>query len=115
MGSGMGDPELGYEVFGQYTSITLRQGDGYPGIAYFAQMSNGTEITTQVKFAQANTSEPHGPSDWTIYVADSAQVSAGGTPDPLAIPEGLGLFVNSSRLSDGRPAIVYYDRKNGDL
>lgn len=50
------------------------------------------------------------------------QACDGGTcvaavPDPPAydLPGGLGLFASQVLLSDGRPAVVYYDRTLGDL
>jgi hypothetical protein len=114
-GSPMGDPELGYRVLGQYTAITLRRSDGHPGIAYFAQEDDGSQLTTRVKFAQANIREPRSASDWTIHVVDTAVLPSSPDPDYLTIPEGVGLFVNAARLSDGSPVVVYYDRLNGDL
>jgi len=34
---------------------------------------------------------------------------------PTDLPEGVGLFARAARFSDGRVAIVYYDRSGGDL
>lgn len=52
----------------------------------------------------------------------SGEICYGGScmakvPDPPAydMPNGVGLFADQAVLSDGRRAIVYYDRANGDL
>jgi len=52
----------------------------------------------------------------------SGEVCYGGAcvakiPDPAAydMPQGVGLFADQAVMADGRRAIVYYDRTNGDL
>lgn len=111
-----GDPELGYEIVGQYSSITTRSDDGRPGIAYFAHVSEGGEnVRTEVRYASAQTATPTGPADWNVWVVDSAAVAPPDGTDPFPIPPGVGLFITSARLSDQAPVVVYYDRINGDL
>ena len=108
------EPDGGYSIVGQYSSITLRS-DGRPGIAYFAHVSDGAVARTELRFAEATTASPAGPGDWTVTVVDSAEVPEGAEEDPLPIPMGVGLFVNATRLSDDSPVLVYYDRLAGDL
>jgi len=113
-----GDPELGFELAGQYSSITVRQDDNRPGIAYFVHVGEGVgNVRTELRFAAAQTDNPTSASDWTVWVVDTANVAA---PDPMnpdiyPIPPGTGLMVDSARLSDNTPVLVYYDRENGDL
>ncbi len=102
-----------FKTIGQYSSITLGP-NGAPGIAYFVQIGSGGDATTEVRWAEAGSASPTGASSWTVSTIDSALVE-GISPGGLSIPEGLGLFVNSTRLSDGRPVMVYYDRQNGLL
>ena len=37
------------------------------------------------------------------------------TPYVYPLPGGLGLFVDSARMQDNSPVLVYYDRGNGEL
>ncbi len=102
-----------FEIAGQYSAISIDLTDR-PGVAYFAHVSDADGARTELRFAQAATSDPTQASDWTVSVIDSAAVPAPSS-DPLPIPMGVGLFVNAARLADGSPVVVYYDRVNGDL
>src|SRR5690606_22054989 len=94
------NPEGGtYTTAGQYTSITLGP-DGRPAIAYFYQQGISGDATTAARWAQANVTQPRSSADWTITPIDSGIVE-GVSPGGLTIPEGLGLFVNSARHTDG--------------
>lgn len=112
-----GDPELGYEIAGMYTSITVRADDGRPGIAYLAEVSDGAAPRTEVRYAAADTATPTGPESWNVWVVDSIALPPPdpANPDPLPLPNGVGLFIETARLADGSPVVVYYDRINGDL
>ncbi len=113
-----GDPELGFELTGQFSSLTFRTDDNRPGIAYFAHVAEGVaNIRTELRFAAAQTDNPQSASDWTVWVVDTANVAAPDpeNPDIYPIPPGTGLFVDAARLSDNTPVLVYYDRENGDL
>jgi MYXO-CTERM domain-containing protein len=119
-GTLQGDPELGYEIIGQYSSITVRSDDGRPGIAYFAQIYEGASIMrTELRFAAAQTATPTSTSDWAKFIVDEItvelEVPGAGEPDPYIIPEGVGLFVHATRGPDQAPVLAYYDRVNGDL
>jgi hypothetical protein len=110
------DPELGFEIAGKWTSITLSS-DGRPGIAYFAKVSEGGgNVRTEVRYASAQTATPTGTADWSLWIADTMAVDTmAEAADVFPVPLGTGLFVDSARLSDDTPVIVYYDRVNGDL
>lgn len=117
-GAGQGDPELGFTVIGKYTSITVRSDDGRPGIAYLAEIGDGAgNITTEVRYAAAQSATPATSTDWNVWVVDTVTVPAptAEMPDVLNLPMGVGLFIDSARLSDQSPVIAYYDRINGDL
>lgn len=103
-------------VAGQYSSISL-SADGTPAIAYFAHVNAGTaEAATEVRFAQASSSEPHRAADWTVQLVESALLDSKPEVDVLTIPYGIGLFVDLVRnTSDDAPIAAYYDRINGDL
>ena len=113
------DPAAGFEIIGQYSSITVRGDNGFPGIAYFAHVADveNDEVRTELRFASAQTALPSQPSDWLLYQIDQAVLPAPdpNNPDPFTIPPGIGLFVDSARLSDETPIVTYYDRINGDL
>lgn len=110
------DPELGYAILGQYSSLTLDALSGRPGIAYFAHIRENDEVRTEVHYIEANTATPQGPEDWDEpKIAESAIVPDTGGEDPLSIPFGVGLFIDSARQTDGTPLVVYYDRLQGDL
>ncbi|MCG8423032.1 MAG: MYXO-CTERM sorting domain-containing protein [Proteobacteria bacterium] len=111
------DPETGFEIVGQYSSITVRTDNGYPGIAYYVYLADteSGEIRSEVRFAGAQTAKPTSAGDWAFYTVDQVVLSPADTASPLAIPPGVGLFIDSARLSDGAPVVVYYDRINGDL
>jgi MYXO-CTERM domain-containing protein len=115
-GAIQGDPELGYEIVGQYSSVTVRADDGRPGIAYFAQIADGAgTVRTELRFAAAQTAQPSGQADWSKWIVDSVTVPVPMEGDIFIIPEGIGLFTTSARMPDGSPVVVYYDRINGDL
>jgi MYXO-CTERM domain-containing protein len=116
-GMDSGDPEIGATEVGRYTSITVRSDDGRPGIAYLAVTAASGQVTTEVRYAAAQTPTPTSASDWNVWVVDTATTPAPDSenPDFLGIPNGVGLFVESARKSDETPVLVYYDRVNGDL
>jgi len=104
---------------GRFTSISMRNGDRAPGIAYMVQnlpSSDATGTVSQVRFAQAITANPSFGSDWNIYILDEVQVP--GVPDPAPLgdwPAGIGVTTAVTRTSDDRPVVVYYDSVNGNL
>jgi hypothetical protein len=108
------DAGVGFDAdVGRYTSVTL-DATGAPGIAYFAASVDdgaGGEVT-QARFAQATTTTPVGPQSWVVYViAEAPVVPPDPTATPLAaLPMGVGLFNSATRMSDGRPAVAFYDR-----
>jgi uncharacterized protein (TIGR03382 family) len=117
-GTGDIDPEIGGEAAGLYTAITVRKDDGRPGIAYMAAVSQGGGIVTaEVRYAQANVAQPMSSADWTVTVIDSMTLPAAdpNNPDIYPLPSGIGLFVESALDANNNPAVVYYDRQNGDL
>ncbi len=117
-GTGEVDPEIGGESAGLYTAITVRKDDGRPGIAYMATVSQGGGIVTaEVRYAQANVAQPQSSSDWTVTVLDMMTLPAAdpNAPDIYPLPGGVGLFVESALDDMNNPAVVYYDRQNGDL
>jgi hypothetical protein len=61
--------------------------------------------------------EPQAASDWMVKVVDTAPVPAMTPEDPniYPLPAGLGLFVDSGRLLNQAPVVVYYDRTSGAL
>ncbi len=105
------------ELIGMYTSLSLRSDDGRPGVAYLAHVRDSAGARAEVRYAAAQTPNPTGPGDWQIWKVDSAPLLA---PDPqkpevYPLPNSLGLFIDSARLPDQAPVVVYYDRVNGDL
>jgi hypothetical protein len=107
-------PDGEYAIVGQYSAITVAP-DGRPGIAYFTQLGEGNQRWTELRFAQAAMANPGQQGDWTVTVVDSAPVPDGAGSDSLPIPMGVGLFADATRLSDGSPVLVYYDRIGGAL
>ena len=109
------DVDVGNGSAGMFSSLSLRGDNDLPGIAYLAQVNNGGTLTAEVRFAFAMVNQPAGPSDWTVQKVDTATVPA----DPNGIyplPDGLGLFVASSRNPvDQSPVVAYYDRGAGEL
>ena len=118
-GTGTIDPELGGEIAGLYSALTLRSDDGRPGVAYMAMVSEGGGVQrAEVRFAASQTPTPAAASDWVTWVVDSAvlpPLEEGAEPDPTPIPGGLGLFVDATRDANQAPMVVYYDRIGGDL
>ena len=104
------------KVSGQYSSISI-DGAGVPAIAYFAHVGIGTEeATTEVRFAQASSSDPRSGGAWTVTMIDEAIVPVSETElDVLTIPLGTGLFVEVVRDDADLPVAAYYDRVNGHL
>ncbi len=104
---------------GRFTSISMRSGDRAPGIAYMVQnlpSSDASGTVSQVRFAQAITSDPSFGSDWNIYIIDEINVPAPDEDAPLAdFPVGTGVTTSVARTSDDRPVVVYYDSLNGNL
>lgn len=113
---------------GRYTAMSMRPSDRAPGIAYFVQYLPGSDdlhMTTELRFAQADTARPVGPGDWMIYTVDSVEIEVPTKDDgtPLAPkdwplsdwPMGVGVTSSVTRTSDGRPLVVYYDSVNGNL
>jgi len=110
--------EFSGELVGMYSSITLRADDGRPGVAYLAHVADQTGVRAEVRFAASQVPVPKSAADWQFWVVDSAPLPPmdPDAPDVYPLPEGLGLFVDASRLrSNQAPVVVYYDRSNGDL
>ena len=103
---------------GMYTSLTLRADDGRPGVAYLAHYTNANGQYAEVRYAAAQTAHPKGASDWQFWTVDTGSIPP---PDPAKpniypLPEGLGLFVDSTRDPRNQaPVVAYYDRMTGDL
>lgn len=112
-------PSLGEqgELIGMYTSLSLRTDDGRPGVAFLAHMRDANGARAEVRYAAAQVPNPTQPGDWQIWVVDKAPLppSDPANPNIYPLPEGLGLFVDSARLPNQAPVVVYYDRSNGDL
>lgn len=104
-------------LVGMYTSLTLRGDDGRPGIAYLAHVKDMNGSRAEVRYASAQVAEPTTAADWLIKIVDSAPLPAvdPASPNLYPLPEGLGLFVDSARMPNQAPVVVYYDRSNGAL
>lgn len=115
-GTGMTLGESG-ELVGMYTSLTLRSDNGNPGVAYLAHVRDSMGARAEVRYASAQTPNPTSPGDWQIWLVDSAPLPPDdpNNPEVYPLPGGLGLFVDSARMPNQAPAVVYYDRANGDL
>lgn len=117
-GTGDIDPELGGEVAGLYSSMTLRTDDGRPGIAYMAEVSSGAGIvTTEVRFVAAQTATPQSAADWVSWTLDSVVLPPddGTSTDPTPLSNGAGLFIDATRDASQAPVVAYYDRLAGAL
>ncbi len=101
-------------ITGMYTSMSLRTDNGYPGIAYLAHVADAAGTHAEVRYAQAQVPVPASATDWKTYTVDTALIAA-DTTDVFPLPEGLGLFIDSSRLPDNSPVVVYSDRAAGEL
>lgn len=113
MGTGMLG-ETGALV-GMYSSITLRTDDGRPGVAYLAHVADAAMgQRAEVRYAAAQVAVPQSAADWQFWTVDTAPVPA-STTNIYPLPEGLGLFIDSARLPNQAPVVVYYDRANGEL
>jgi hypothetical protein len=110
-GTGSELGELG-ELTGMYSSISLRTDDGRPGIAYLAHVRDAGGARAEVRFAASQVPTPTSAADWQFWTVDTAPLPA---DDIYPLPAGLGLFVDSARLPDQSPVVVYYDRGNGEL
>ncbi|MGE3458166.1 MAG: hypothetical protein AB7O24_23835 [Kofleriaceae bacterium] len=110
---GTGSIEGAGVVVGMYTSLTLRNDDNRPGVAYLAHVRDGTGARAEVRYAAAQTPQPTTAADWMTWVIDTAPLPEDGGIYPL--PEGLGLFIDSARMPNQAPVVVYYDRGSGDL
>ena len=106
--------ELGTQLVGMYTSLTLRSDDGRPGVAYLAHVTDASGEHAEVRYAAAQVPMPTKASDWQTWVVDTAPVPA-GTTNIYPLPEGLGLFIDSARLPNQAPVVAYYDRTSGEL
>lgn len=104
-------------LVGMYTSLTLRVDDGRPGIAYLAHVKDAMGTRAEVRYASAQVPQPTSAADWLIKVVDTAPVPvpSPSSPEIYPLPGGLGLFVDSARLVNQAPVVVYYDRTSGAL
>jgi len=103
---------------GMYTSLTL-DASGKPCIAYLAHLTGSDGMThAEVHYAVPSSAAPGGPNDWTVAVVEQTTLPPDDPANPniYPLPEGLGLFIDSSRnKATDAPVITYYDRANGDL
>ncbi|MGE0397458.1 MAG: MYXO-CTERM sorting domain-containing protein [Kofleriaceae bacterium] len=102
---------------GMFTSLTLRSDDGRPGVAYLALVKDTQGARAEVRYAAAQTPNPTSSADWMLFIVDSAPLPPEDPENPnvYPLPDSLGLFVDSARLPNQAPVVVYYDRVNGDL
>ncbi|HZS38604.1 MAG TPA: hypothetical protein VFF06_17345, partial [Polyangia bacterium] len=118
---------------GRWASMSIGP-NGNPAIAYTAIVYSNTQSGQpegQLRWAQAKTTRPQGPSDWSVVVVDSRPLPKIASPDmgsssadggasapapgDVLLPEGIALMASVARKSDGTPGIVYYDRTRGNL
>jgi hypothetical protein len=104
-------------LVGMYTSLTLRSDDGRPGIAYLAHVKDAAGARAEVRFASAQSARPGAAGDWQTWIVDTAALPPDDPANPgiYPLPEGLGLFIDSARMSNQAPVVAYYDRAAGDL
>jgi MYXO-CTERM domain-containing protein len=104
-------------LVGLYTSLTVRGDDGRPGIAYLAHVKDASGTHAEVRYASAQVAEPKVAADWQIKIVDQAPLPPvdAAKPNLYPLPEGLGLFIDSARMPNQAPVVVYYDRSNGAL
>jgi len=109
--------EFSGELVGMYTSLTLRTDDGRPGVAYLAHVADANGTRAEVRFAASQVPFPTSAADWQTWVVDTAPLPPEdpNSPDVYPLPGGLGLFVDSARLPNQAPVVVYYDRGAGEL
>lgn len=115
-GTGALDGAAG-SLVGMYTSLTLRADDGRPGIAYLAHVKDEAGVHAEVRYASAQVPDPKVAADWLIKVVDTAPLPmlTPDMPNLYPLPAGLGLFIDSARLQNQAPVVVYYDRGAGQL
>ncbi len=106
--------DLDTKDVGRHASITIG-GDGRPGIAYVAIITEGRAVRSEVRYALAKTATPAGPADWQVLVVEAASAPQLPPPDQQLddVPNVLGAFVATARRASGAPVVVYYDRPNG--
>ena len=102
---------------GMFTSLTLRSDDGRPGVAYLAIVKDTQGARAEVRYAAAQTPNPTSAADWMLFIVDSAPLPPDDPQNPnvYPFPNTLGLFIDSARLSNQAPVVVYYDWTKGDL
>ena len=102
---------------GMYSSLTLRTDDGRPGVAYLAHVTDAQGTRAEVRYAAAQVPVPTSAADWQFWVVDTSDLPPEDPDNPniYPLPEGLGLFIDSARMPNQAPVVVYYDRSNGDL
>ena len=116
------DVPTGDETVGLYASLLVTS-DGLPAIAYLVHglapdvdLDAPDSLTSELRLALANTPEPRSADDWTITVVDRSNVIPPQSPPAYpTLPEAVGLFADLGQLPDGRLAIAYYDRIDGDV
>lgn len=102
---------------GMFTSLTLRTDDGRPGVAYLALVKDSQGARAEVRYAAAQTPTPTTSADWMLFIVDSAPLPPDDPENPnvYPFPNTLGLFIDSARMSNQAPVVVYYDWLGGDL
>ena len=116
VGTGSTD-NVGDSVIGMYSSVTL-DSTSRPGVAYLAHVNDSTGLHAEVRYAQAQNTQPAGPSDWQTWTVDTGIVPPDDPTNPniYPLPEGLGLFIDSARNPTNQaPVVAYYDRGAGEL
>ena len=116
LATGAGDAGSSTNAIGMWSSLSLDP-QGRPGIAYLAHLNDANGLRAEVHFAQANLVIPTSPMDWTIAIVATGAIPADDPHNPniYPLPEGLGLFIDSTRTPTGAPVVTYYDRSNGNL
>jgi hypothetical protein len=111
---------------GWYVTLSVSPADGRPVVFYFVQIQDAAgAMSTELHMARPDVPKPTESDLWSLWIVDQA-VSPVPAPytgedpknDPAlldSLPEGVGLFASSARLSNGAPVVAYYDRINGDL
>ncbi|MFN0246987.1 MAG: hypothetical protein ACKV2T_08755 [Kofleriaceae bacterium] len=104
-------------LVGMFTSLTLRSDDGRPGVAYLALVKDTQGARAEVRFAAAQTPNPTSSADWMLFIVESAPLPPEDPQNPnvYPFPNTLGMFIDSARMADNAPVVVYYDWTQGDL